>query len=66
MIIKQATGSDKVSTILRQQILDPLDLDNTFLDIEDGTSAETCRRFGRLLGIRQGDPPGLQADNRFL
>ncbi|MBN1561852.1 serine hydrolase [candidate division KSB1 bacterium] len=40
MIIKQATGADKVSTILRQHILDPLGLDYTFLDIEESLLGE--------------------------
>ncbi|MBN1482470.1 T9SS C-terminal target domain-containing protein [candidate division KSB1 bacterium] len=40
MIIKQATGSDKVSEILRQHILEPLSLDNTFLDIEENLTGE--------------------------
>lgn len=35
MIIKEVTGSDKVTPILKNRILDPLNLNSTFLDIEE-------------------------------
>jgi D-alanyl-D-alanine carboxypeptidase len=40
MIIKQATGSDKVATVLREKVLDPLNLNATFLDIEENLIGE--------------------------
>jgi D-alanyl-D-alanine carboxypeptidase len=40
MIIKQVTGSEKVSTVLRDRILDPLNLNATFLDIDENLMGE--------------------------
>ncbi|MBL7094727.1 beta-lactamase family protein [candidate division KSB1 bacterium] len=40
MIIKSVTGSEKVAPVLRQRILDPLNLNSTFLDIEENLIGE--------------------------